>query len=49
MVDALHKFWQLYENAEQYINENSYNLSLHDPLEVVKIKMESYLERQINL
>lgn len=49
MVDALHKFWELYEEAERSLSLSKYNLSLQDSLDVIKIKMESYLERQINL
>lgn len=49
MVEALGRFWQIFEEAERYLCESPYQLSLYDNLEVIKLKMESILERKINL
>ena len=49
MVEALGRFWQIFEEAERYLCESPYQLSLYDNLEVFKLKLESILERKINL
>ena len=49
MVEALHRFWALFESADKMLSSGTFNLSIHDPLDAIKVKMESYLEKQINM
>jgi hypothetical protein len=49
MLEALNKFWESFENAERFLSVSNYKLSLYDSLDNIKLKMESFLERRINL
>lgn len=49
MLEALNRFWESFENAERFLSVSNYKLSLYDSLDNIKLKMESFLERRINL
>jgi hypothetical protein len=49
LVESLNRFWEHFELVEKVLNASAYRLSLYDSLESIKLKMESYLERRLNL
>ena len=49
MVETLTRFWETFEAAERSLSSSDYHLSLFESLEADKLKMESFLERSINL
>lgn len=49
MVEALNSFWQVFEDVQHYLISSPYQSSLFDSLEVIKLKMEAFLECRIHL